>query len=668
MGYGVKGLPKENTELVRRLSLRWLRAASPHNKWATIGKKCTDMIEGRQWTDQEKAILNEVRRSSITINKIAPLWRLVMGYQSSNRMDISYMPTSDSISSEAIAEILTALTKAEAGRTDLKFADSEVFADGLTTGRGFWDMRLCFEENDFGEVKVVADDPFTIYIDPDANTYDLNQSAAYIQGSVWTDIDHVNSVYGSEAAYAVENLASQHHQSQLLHFLGESDVSPSRYFGSYADDKAMGNWADVYHTDFIDKQAKRVRLLDSQYVVKKIHPCFLDLETGDKQAIPEDWLKPENHYKIEAALSHAQALNNPVKIVQRPVKRIRWTVSCADILLFDEWSPFDTYSKIPYFPYFRRGQTRGMVEDLIDPQREINKKRSVLMDILNRNANSGWMYEENTLDQEQESNLKLYGSSPGIHVKWKRGPNGAESPKRIEPGGYPQGLDRLEEKASVDLYQISGINESALGQLDKVQSGRAIEARQRQAVLSIQMYTDNFARSKKIQGRKFLEIFQKHYTEERLYRIAGEDSKLVTYEINKKDATGANGFTRLNDITVGKYSVEIDETPISATFKQAQFEETMLLLEKLGPVGQTLIETSPELIIDQTSLPRKEDWKRGLMQATAMTPPPGMEGGDPSMMAPPGALPPPEMPMPSEAATNEDAPKIIRFDAQGNRV
>lgn len=58
-----------------------------------------------------------------------------------------------------------------------------------------------------------------------------------------------------------------------------------------------------------------------------------------------------------------------------------------------------------------------------------------------------------------------------------------------------------------------------------------------------------------------------------MYRIMGEDSKPVQFMINEKMMTGSNAVTRLNDITIGKYSTEIDEVPISATFKQAQFEE-----------------------------------------------------------------------------------------------
>lgn len=644
------------------MSLRWMQCVGPHNKWAKIAKECTDFLEGNQWTEQEKAVMRQVRRTALTLNRVAPLWRLVMGYQSSNRLDTAFQPTSDSQSSEDVAKVLTALDKIEGNRMGLKYTDSDVFADGITSGRGFWDFRLCFENNDFGEITSSATDPFSVFIHPDTDLYDLERSPA-IQKSVWTDIDTVNATYGSAAAQAVENLLSPTYTSSILAFMGEQEYSPARFFGQYADDKALANWSDVYQMDFIDRQAKRIRLLDSQYKITTITPCFVDLETGDKAAIPEEWLKPENHHRINIILEHAQKLNNPLKIVNRPVKRVRWTVTCGDVLIHDDWSPFDGYTTVGYFPYFRRGKTRGMIEDLIDPQREVNKKRSVMVDILNRNANSGWIYEENSLDAEQEENLRKYGSAPGVHVKWKRsGPN-TDRPQRLEPGGFPQGLDRLEAKAVDDMFQISGINESALGQLDKVQSGRAIEARQRQAVLSIQMYQDNFSRSKGLSGEKRLNLYQKHYTEERVYRDIGEDSKMVQYEINKKMMTGSNAVTRMNDITIGKYSVNIDEVPISATFKQAQFEETMMLLEKLGPVGMMLAQTAPDLIIDQTSLPRKEEWKEKLMiavqGAAAAAPPP--EGAAP----PEGGAPPPD---PNAEEKQPNVQPVIRYDNMGNRV
>lgn len=630
-GYNATPLPKDNPELVRRLSLRWLRAAEPHRKWAEPAKVCVDFLEGLQWSEEDKALLDGIGRQALTINKMAPLFRMVMGYQSSNRNDVTFLPTSDSQSQEDVARVLTALHKIEADRDDLVWTDTDVFADGIATGRGFWGCYTCFEDNDLGQIKWINKDNFSVFIDPDANTYDLNKSAAYIQDSVWTDLDYIGATYGKVAEDAVRNVYAGNYQSSLLYYLGQDEISPERFFGQYRDDKADTTWNDIYYNDFVDKQAKRIRLLDTEYYVNTIQPCFIDLETGGKKPIPTEWMKPENQYMIQQCLDYAMMKNNPIKIAQRPVKRIRRTVTCGDILLFDDWSLYESYSTIGYFPYFRKGKTRGMLNDMIDPQKELNKKRSFITDILNRNANSGWIYEENSLDPEQEENLKQYGSSPGIHVKYKRGPQGSEAPRRLEAGGYPQGLDRLEEKAGDDLREISGINESALGQLDRVQSGRAIEARQRQAVISIQMYSDNFTRSKKILGRKSLEIFQNFYTEERVYRDIGEDSKMVVYEINKKIQTGDNSMKRLNDITLGKYGVKVDEVPISATFKQGQFEETMSILEKLGPLGMALLQVNPSLVIDQSSLSNKEDWKAALQQAQqAALPPPAAAGAPPA--------------------------------------
>lgn len=623
-------MPAQDTELVRRLALRYLRAADPHQSWARTAKECVNFLEGRQWTPEQIAEMRRNKRTTLTINRIAALYRLVMGYQSSNRMDISFLAQDDALSTDSVSKVLSNLAKTEGNRMDLAYHDTEVFSDGMTTGRGWWDLRLDFTENDLGEMVARADDPFSIYVDPDAQRYDL-QDAAYIQESRWVSIEQIGDCYGKQAAETVKNLISPNYNSYLLAGLGFDEIAPARFFGQFQDDKSM-NWNDVFYTDFVDYQAKRLRLIDTQYMMTSVKPCFVDLETGDFEPIPDEWLprqtekgfdpNTEGAGKIEKCMLYAEKLGNPMRIVERPVRRVRWSVQCGDVLIFDAWSPYKTYTKVPFFPYFRRGVTRGMIEDLLDPQREINKKRSSIQDILNRNANSGWMYHENALDPEQEENLRRFGAMPGINLKYKNVPNagaGGGKPERIEPGNYPQGLDRLEEKAGTDMFQISGINESALGQLDRVQSGKAIEARQRQAVLAIQPYQDNFSRSKKLVGRKMLEIFQNHYTEPRMYRLLGEDGAMTSFQINQKKMTGTNGIERINDITVGKYSVVVDEVPISATFKQAQFEETIELLEKLGPVGQALVQTNPGLLVDMTSLPRKEEWKQSLQQALQAT-------------------------------------------------
>lgn len=606
-------LPPQNNELAIIIMQRWLRAATPHRKWADEAKVCQDFVEGRQLTDEQKAELARLGRPIIQLNKVAPLVRLVSGYQRNNRTDMNYLPGNDGRSSEETADIITALVKAENNRNLIEFQDSDVFMDGITTGRGFFDYRLDFSENDLGEQKITHADPFSVYVDPDCDTYDLS-NASYLHVSKWVSVDEVACTYGKAAAAELKHRVN-YGSNANNGYLGDLDeeISPIRKF-AMAQNEYQLSGRDLYYTEFIDTYQKRIRLVDAQYYVSAMTRCFVDLDTGDKKEIPEDW----DDMKIQKCLFYAESLGNHLMVANRMMKRLRWTVLCGDIVVHDQWSPYRKYTLIPFFPYFRRGVTRGIVNDLLDPQREINKRRMSITEILSRNSNSGWSYHENSLDPVQEENLKMYGAKPGVNVKWK-GTNASFQPKRIEPGNFPVGLDKLEQNNRNDLLQISGINESALGELENVQSGRAIEARQRQSVIALQMYLDNFSRTKRLQGEKSLELIQDHYTEPRMFKVLGEDGSQVTKFINQKtnDPNTPSMMARLNDVTVGKYQVKIDETPMSATFQNAQFEESMNMLQKLGPVGAMLIQLRPDLLVSMSSIPRKEEWEQALKEAVA---------------------------------------------------
>lgn len=615
MLYGIKqadALPKQDADLVRILADRWFRSKSAHDVWAEEAKICVDFREGRQWTEAQKAQLAKDKRPWLTLNRINSLVNLVIGYQENNDTDVTFLPSNDGASSESVAELLSDVFKNEAGRMDLSAADMEVFSDGMVGGRGYWDMRLDFEDNDLGETKVTALDPFSVFIDPDHQDYDLTKSS-HLTVSRWTSLDEIVHTYGMGAYNELKNRVNFNKTGYSYGYAYENDdiVSPVTKFGLTVGESQM-NWRDFYNNELIDNYRKSVRLIDTQYIVTKIMRCFIDLETGDKQPIPENW----SDDRIHKCLAYAKALNNPMTVAQRPVRRVRWSVMCGDTIIYDKWSIYDSYTIVGFFPYFRRGITRGIVADLLDPQREINKKRSSITDILSRNANSGWIYHEQSMNPEQKANIKQYGARPGVNIEWKG--DAAFKPERLQPGGYPQGLDRLEEKSDDDMFKISGINESAFGQVDTVQSGRAIEAKQRQAVIALQPNLSNFTRSKKLQGCKSLELIQRHYTEQRIFRIIGEDGHIVQKIINQMqvDPTGNSSPVKriLNDVTVGKYQVTVNETPMSANFQEAQFQEALMLLQKMGPVGMALIQSRPDLLVQMSSLPRKEEWIQAIKQ------------------------------------------------------
>lgn len=607
-GYGRgRVIPVQDQQIVRLHTDRFIRASHAHAKWSEKATECYDFFEGRQYTIQQYKEAAANGKPLLTLNKIAPLVRLVIGYQENNENEIKFLPGNDAASSTQVADALNKVEKHESNRCQTAWIDGEVFLDGIVAGRGFYDDRLSFDRNDLGELDTKSVDPFSVFLDPDASSYDLSEHS-FVTTSRWGSIDEIEYRYSPQVADLIKPLANG--SSSWGGWMADSAniLMPVRTFGQTNDANEAG-YLQFAQENLFDTQRKNVRIIDTQYKVIQWGRMFIDLETGDMEPIPADW----DDQKIQKAMYHAEQVGNPLQIDFRPIEKIRWTVMVGDVIVHDCWSPYKTFTLRGFFPYFRRGITQGMVGDLLDPQREINKRRSALVDNIIRGTNTGWVYTDK-LTPDQKAVIKNHGARPGINIEF---PEGAQEPHRLQPSPFPQGMAELEAKGLEDLREISGINESALGQLDAAQSGRAIEARQRQAVISLQMYLKNFSRTKNLQGMKHLEIYQRFYNEPRIMRITGDDSKPMILELNKS-VTDENGITvgsRINDITVGKYTVSVDETPMSASFMDAQYEEALAIIEKLGPIGQILMQTKPDLLIQMSSLPRKEEWIAALQQA-----------------------------------------------------
>ena len=140
-----------NLDLMMLMVERFMRADAALSTWAEDAKRCVEFMEGKQWSAEELKAAEADDRPTLTLNKIAPLVRLMMGYHRQNRVDLRFLPTSDADSSEGVADVLTKTVKQISINSEEPYIDTEVFLDGILTGRGYYDARLDFEKNDFGE-------------------------------------------------------------------------------------------------------------------------------------------------------------------------------------------------------------------------------------------------------------------------------------------------------------------------------------------------------------------------------------------------------------------------------------------------------------------------------------------------------------------------------------
>jgi len=590
-----------NAELMNLMVERFLRADSALSDWADVAKQCVEFLEGKQWSAAEIAAAAEDDRPLLTLNKLAPLVRLVLGYHRNNRLDARYLPSSDANASESMAMVLTKVVKSINIGLKMPYVDTEVFLDGITGGRGFYDWRLNFQHNDFGEMDCKAEDPFTVRIDADADTYET-KGWNYVFKARWANIDEIDQSFGAHVSALVMPLIRSNGYrggvpADVMNYIDE--VTPWRTFGGNLDSRFTGtNSVENYISNSIDPYRKNIRMIECQHNVRVMQRNIVDLETGDRQPIPTNFTQEKVQKLMDWAAEQywIKGQSSPLRVEWRPTKRVRWTTMVGDIIIYDGWSPYETFTLIPFFPYFRRGKTRGMVEDLIGPQREVNLRRSSQIDILTRVAHSGWMWHKDSMEEPEKEKMESHGGAPGINIEWKGSSD--MKPERIEPGQMPSAIKDLEVSATQDLKEIAGINDSALGQIDRVQSGRAIEARQKQSVLGIEMYMDNARRTKDMCAEKQLEMLQNHYTEPRLIRHMGPDGGWSTIGINQRNAVGEI----INNVTAGKYIVAVDETPISSTWLNAQFEELISLVEK-GIIPAAMVQ---DIMVDLSSAPQKE--------------------------------------------------------------
>lgn len=630
----------------------WLRDREPHRVWAEQAVKSVEYIRGKQWPEDVLRKLAAEGRPGLTLNRIRPGLRLLIGYYLQNRTDVRFLPGNDAISTQDLAEALTKQMKQIDEETFYRWTEAAIWGDGLASGRGYLDMRLSFETNIHGSVVQHDFDPFSAYIDCDAGSYDIAQHN-HVTVNRYMSYEDIAMMYGGQVAKKIQARFSNSIGIVPESETGEGDgddIVPDRFFGlrdylRNADGRFQRlNGVSTMVAEHVDRQRKVLRVLDRQHKKLKRVRFMVDWQTGDRIVIPDYW----NRDRIVYVLQHLAAQGFQMSVQDGYDRRWRWTVTCLDTVLYDDWSPYQEPTIIGFFPYFERGITPSFATDLFDAQDEHNKRRSALTHAVMTASNSGWQFEEGTLTPEQITALERRGSAPGYIQEYRRPRPDSVPPRRIEPGMPPQGLRLLEREALEDIKEISGINDSAMGLVDKVQSGRAIEARQRQAIVTHEQAFDNMRHMRELRGRKGAQLIQGFYTQPRLVRTIADNGEDVQTWLNAMTTAG----NLVNDVTQGRYRVSIDETPMSATFQAAQFDEMMAMVEK-----GLLPPEMADILIELSTVPRKEEiiqrlrqmqmvqqMQAGLMPpgAPGMPPGPGMPGDAAPMgpVGPGGGMPP----------------------------
>lgn len=528
-----------------------------HSRYMEQVKLCERMYlgGGLQWSEEDKAVLRLQNRPAYEFNEVMPSVNSAIGYQIQNRMDISYQPRSEG--DTETAAILSKVVMQIASQCKLHWVETQVLGDGLIQQRGYYDVRVNFDKNIKGEIEISYLDPLDVIPDPNAKSYDPDTWSDVLI-TRWMTASEIESAYGVDARGVAEK-SNDYDDDFGDH---DSDDVERNKFGLDVD---IGGIHDAY-SGAADGE-ERYRVIERQVAEWAIVDCLVMPVTGD--VVTAQFLSDAQIEKM---------MSDGAMQVKRRRRQIRWIASTYSRTLHDAISPYEHFTIVPYFAFFRRGITRGLVDNAIGPQEALNKSVSQYVHIINTSANSGWVVQQNSLTNITTDELSVVGAKTGLVIEYKEG---SAPPVKIQANQIPSGVDHLIDRATAALKSVT-VPDAMRGQTGSVnESGVLFQAKQFAAQQQLAVPLDNLAYTRKMLAERILKLIQRYYDSYRVFRITETDPLTGkkadrTLEINKPDEMG--GY--INDVTVGTYDAVISESPMQVTFENTQFKQALDMREK----------------------------------------------------------------------------------------
>lgn len=533
----------------------WLRD-NGHYEYVRKANRCEDFFAGLQWSAEDLALLKAARRPALTINKIISTISNVLGEQIFNRTDIAYKPRNEGATAE-LADVLTKVFMQISDNNQLNWVRSDVFADGITTSRGFFDVRLDFTDSLRGEIRITNLNPKNVLIDADADEYDPDQWGDVIV-TKWMSPDQIEVVYGKKYADLLRGRAATY--SLYGHDAIEHDRD--RFGGLRAQH------SHVLTAENVTNLVRNIRVIERQWRKLDKVAHFVDIQTGDMRIIPPDW----DEERIQQHI-----MQNPhLSITRKLIQRIRWTVVADNVVLHDDWSPYRHFTVVPYFPHFRRGRTVGLVENLLGPQELLNKVSSQELHVVNTTANSGWKIKTGALKNMSVGELETRGAQTGLVLEL----DDINHADKIQPNQTPSGLDRVSYKAEEHIKAISGVSDYMQGFAREDVAAKSVTANKQSGQANLAKVMDNMNRTDFILARNVVDIVQEYYTEQRLLYITTDRLTNATEQLMINQVTPEGQV--LNDLTLGEYAVVVTNQPERDTFEETQFDQVVMMRKDIG--------------------------------------------------------------------------------------
>lgn len=515
----------------------------------------------KQWDATDIAILDQKKRHHLSLNIIFPIINLLTGYERQNRMDIKCYPRKGGLG--IVADLLTELAKHAEDMSNGVYVRSAVFYDGIISSKGFMNLDIKYDEDPFnGEIMVDNNNPFDICEDPNNTKYDLN-NGKYVISSYWGDKEQIKLIY-PKSKTELDDLKYDDLDSMDTERLPGEDKTPDQFKARLRETWWKSYEKAIYLINNFTLENKRVHRSKKDLLK---HILEVDRRQAEEEGRQPMWAVRENVIPV-----------------------LNCTTTIGDIELEHVERPFGEMSKFPiirFVPYFIKGNFIAVIDNLIDPQKEKNKRRSNALNLLNSSVNSGFFNKKSGGADPAE--LEEQASSPSPVIEYD-----TAIPQKIEPTQLSTGHIQLEQLAEQDAAKTSSVNLNMLSQGAASESGVKDRQRINQGLIGCEIIFDNMKLTHKIYSETMIDMirFGNTFSTQEMMAIASE----VKMEQNIDQLLEA-----IRSRKIGKYGIEISSSPTNPTIRFANFE---MLLDMAKIYGELI---PPDIVLEASDVPKKEE-------------------------------------------------------------
>ena len=463
---------------------RWLRSAQRFEEtWRQGNQHCFDYYDGEQWTEDEKAAIEERGQQPTVINTIRPTIDMVCAQEVERRCDIQVCGREES--DDNMAQLLTALLKHVFDDCNFEYYHSQCFKEAAIGGRSWLEASVKTDERGKDMVRVNPVPWENVYLDPYSRKPDASD-AKFIIKIKWVDREVLKLLYKDK--------------EEQIDSVFDDDYKGQEY---EAQNQASDRGDDWYY----DPKTQRVKVCECWYTkpVKEAVDILNEI-TGETEH--KKIFKNKVHHVIfsdeiilEGSATDDSQNVNPLKV--------------------------DIFPLVPiYCMRDRYGRPKGIVRDLIDIQDQINKLNSKFLWTVAANrviVEEGAVRDEDVLREEMQKPDGLAILNDGGLAKMR------VDDKYRDLSYMSNHLNFLLQTEQ----RISGVNDSMLGLGGtNERSGIMQNTRITQGAAMQTTILENMYFSKQRMALVLLRLIGKFYTDYRVVRITQPNGLTDNYEFN----------------------------------------------------------------------------------------------------------------------------------------